>query len=62
MNMALAFLKSQLDVKYDAVIAAVGHRQFVGLSPLFWSSLIKNDGILLDLKAVIPRSLNPFRL
>jgi UDP-N-acetyl-D-galactosamine dehydrogenase len=48
---------------YDAVVLAVAHRQFVGadadLAPL---SLIKEGGIIFDVKGVMPAASNVFRL
>lgn len=48
--------------RYAAVIAAVAHEQFVGMSELSWRDLLMVDGVLLDLKGVIPRVLQPLRL
>ena len=50
--------------RYQAVIAAVAHRQFVAISEASWRELLQNenDCVLLDLKGVIPRSLQPLRL
>ena len=50
--------------RYQAVIAAVAHRQFVGISEASWRELLLNENecVLLDLKGVIPRSLQPLRL
>ncbi len=48
--------------KYAAVIAAVPHKEFFEFSSLQWQSLVEKDGILLDLKGIIPRELKPVRL
>lgn len=47
---------------YDAVILAVAHSQFSLLDAQQWQQLVKEEGVLVDLKAIIPRTLNPFRL
>ena len=49
-------------LRYQAVIAAVAHQQFIDLTEENWSLLLKSDGLLLDLKGIVPRSLNPLRL
>ena len=48
--------------KYTAVIAAVAHEQFLSMSFDVWKKLLKEGGILYDLKGFIPRELNPFRI
>ncbi|MDC0165847.1 nucleotide sugar dehydrogenase, partial [Synechococcus sp. AH-558-M21] len=47
---------------YSAVVAAVGHRQFVGLNASQWQQLLAPNGVLLDLKGIVPRQLGPLRL
>jgi UDP-N-acetyl-D-galactosamine dehydrogenase len=49
-------------LRYQAVIAAVAHQQFIDLKEENWSLLLKSDGLLLDLKGIVPRNLNPHRL
>jgi len=48
--------------RYAAVVAAVAHREFAALEPQQWQQLLAADGVLLDLKGVIPRDLRPIRL
>ena len=48
--------------RYGAVIAAVAHRQFVGIPESSWRELVLADGVLLDLKGVMPRALQALRL
>ena len=48
--------------RYLAVIAAVAHKQFIEFSEAKWRDLLMQDGLLLDLKGVIPRELQPWRL
>ena len=49
-------------IKYDAIIAAVAHRQFKELTKLEWKALLKENGIILDIKGFVPRDLDPLRL
>ena len=48
--------------KYVAVIAAVSHSQFINFDKKTWSKFITKNGILIDVKGIIPRSLNPIRI
>lgn len=48
--------------RYQAVIAAVAHFQFINFTEESWSQLLQPDGLFLDLKGILPRSLNPLRL
>ncbi len=49
-------------VRYEAVIAAVAHKQFKSLTINNWKELIQQKGIIVDLKGIVPRKLNPIRL
>jgi UDP-N-acetyl-D-galactosamine dehydrogenase len=48
--------------RYRAVVAAVAHHQFAALGPEQWQQLLAADGLLLDLKGIVPRALQPLRL
>ena len=48
--------------RYFAVVAAVAHWQFTALSTEQWQQLMMPDGVLLDLKGIAPRQLEPLRL
>jgi UDP-N-acetyl-D-glucosamine/UDP-N-acetyl-D-galactosamine dehydrogenase len=48
--------------RYFAVVAAVAHRQFSGWPATQWLLLLASNGVLLDLKNLIPRELDPIRL
>jgi UDP-N-acetyl-D-galactosamine dehydrogenase len=48
--------------RFGAVIAAVAHKQFVGIPEGRWRELLDAEGVLLDLKGVMPRALQPLRL
>jgi len=48
--------------RYGAVIAAVAHRQYVDIPEASWRELLLAEGVLLDLKGLMPRALQPLRL
>ena len=50
------------DYTFPVVITAVAHSQFKAINAEKWIELICKDGILLDLKGIIPRELSPLRL
>ena len=48
--------------KYSCVIAAVAHNDFKNYSTFEWEKTLLPNGILMDLKGIIPRELNALRL
>ncbi len=48
--------------RYSVVIAPVAHKQFSEMKVNEWKALVKENGILFDLKGLIPRELNPLRI
>ncbi len=48
--------------KYNVVILCVAHSQFCILNKKQWLNLIKEKGFFMDLKGIIPRELNAYRL
>ena len=54
--------KIDFNNKYSAVLVAVGHKEFFEIEKNQWESLICKNGILYDLKNIIPRSLKPIRI
>ena len=48
--------------KYESVIAAVAHQDFCDLRIDQWLQLLEKKGTFLDIKGIIPRSLNAIRL
>ena len=48
--------------KYSVVITSVAHKQFLSMSSNEWKNLIKENGILYDLKGLIPRELDTLRI
>ena len=50
------------NVKYDVVICSVAHKQYKSIQKKEWSNLLKDNGLIFDLKGIIPRELKPFRL
>jgi UDP-N-acetyl-D-galactosamine dehydrogenase len=47
---------------FSAVVAAVAHRDFIGWSDEQWLSLMSSEGVLFDLKGIVPRELGAIRL
>ena len=56
------YKKLPLGKEYDAVLLTVAHKLFCDFESDTWKSLLKEKGILFDLKGIIPRDLNPIRL
>ena len=48
--------------KFNSVIVAVAHKEFINFSKETWQDLITEGGEFLDIKGIIPRSLNAIRL
>lgn len=47
---------------FPTVIAAVAHRQFAQLKAEEWRQIVTDDGLLVDLKGIVPRELDPIRI
>tara|TARA_Y100001968_G_C19453240_1_gene770257 strand:- start:7380 stop:8753 length:1374 start_codon:yes stop_codon:yes gene_type:complete len=50
------------DKQFTAVICAVAHNEFKMLTKSQWQQLIIENGILFDLKGIMPRGVNPLRM
>ena len=48
--------------KFLVVMVIVAHKQFLDYDISTWEELKLNHGILFDLKGIIPRELNPYRI
>jgi len=48
--------------RFRAVIAAVAHHQFCQLQERQWQQLLETDGVLVDLKGIVPRRVAAIRL
>ncbi len=48
--------------RYGAVVAAVAHQQFAELEAAQWQQLLAPGAVLMDLKGIAPRHLEPIRL
>ena len=46
-------LKESPSGKYDAVILAVAHKQYMNLDESFFSPLLSKDGIVVDVKGIL---------
>ena len=51
-----------LNINYDVVISAVGHKKFIKMTINEWKALLKPNGLYFDLKGIIPRRLSPVRI
>jgi UDP-N-acetyl-D-galactosamine dehydrogenase len=48
--------------RWHAVIVAVAHREFASKKAADWKELLEPNGVLFDLKAIVPRELGALRL
>ena len=48
--------------EFGVVVAALAHQQFVAMESVQWCQMLKKGGLLLDLKGIIPRELEPLRI
>ena len=48
--------------RYAGIIVAVAHRQFLGWPLERWQQMMLPEAVLMDLKGVVPRELEPIRL
>ena len=48
--------------RYAGIVLTVAHHQFLGWPPERWRELMLPDALLMDLKGVMPRELDPIRL
>ena len=50
------------NIRFDALIVAVKHNQFISLKKNDWKEMIEDEGIIFDLKGIVPRDLSSLRL
>jgi UDP-N-acetyl-D-galactosamine dehydrogenase len=55
----LEVLAEILPIKYDAVILAVNHQEFMNLC---WEDYLKTPHVFADVKSALPNSISDFRL
>ena len=48
--------------KYNAIICTLAHKEFLRLKKAEWVEMIHQDGVIIDLKGIVPKSLNPIRI
>ena len=48
--------------KYDAIVCTVAHNEFINKKKLDWENIINKNGIIFDLKGIVPRELNALRI
>jgi UDP-N-acetyl-D-galactosamine dehydrogenase len=46
-------MKDQPTGKYDAIIVAVSHREYLNLDESFFDSLLNKDGLVVDVKGIL---------
>jgi UDP-N-acetyl-D-galactosamine dehydrogenase len=46
-------LRKKPEGKYDAVILAVSHKEYINLDEKYFASLVTNDGIVVDIKGIL---------
>ena len=51
-------LKAKPEGKYDAVILAVSHKEYLKLDESFFSLLLNNEGVIVDVKGVLRGKIN----
>ena len=52
----------KINKKYTVVMLCVAHSEFCILKKNQWLNLLNEDGFFMDLKGIIPRELNAYRL
>ena len=50
------------DETYDIALLLVAHKEFKKLNLIDWQKIVTKDGLLFDLKGIIPRELKPLRI
>jgi UDP-N-acetyl-D-galactosamine dehydrogenase len=50
-------LKEQPSGRYDAIILAVSHKQYLNLEESFFTPLLNREGIIVDVKGVLRRKI-----
>jgi UDP-N-acetyl-D-galactosamine dehydrogenase len=53
-------LKKQPSGKYDAIILAVSHKQYLNLDEKWFSAFLNNEGIIVDVKGVLRRKIKQY--
>lgn len=50
------------NIKYHALVCAVAHEEFIKIKKSNWKKMINQNGIIFDLKGIVPRELDPVRI
>ena len=48
--------------RFSCIVASVAHQQFIGIESSQWKKYLIPNGIIMDIKGIIPRDMNPMRL
>jgi UDP-N-acetyl-D-galactosamine dehydrogenase len=51
-------MKNEPSGKYDAIILAVSHKEYLSLSEKWFTPLLNNDGIIVDVKGILRRRIS----
>jgi len=54
--------KIPLKTKFDGIIVAVAHDQFIRFDQFFWQSLMNKDCIIMDIKNILPKEINSIKI
>ncbi len=54
--------KHSKKIKYDAIVCTVAHHEFIKKHKSDWENIINKNGIIFDLKGIVPRELNAIRI
>ena len=57
-------IKSKIPInnKFDGIIVAVAHEEFIRFEKDYWQSIMKKDCILMDIKNIIPKEINSIKI
>ena len=58
----VSYYSSVPKAKYDAIIICVAHREFLSFTSSLVEFFLQSNGLILDLKNICPRDVNPIRL
>ena len=62
-HLDLKFRKSLNNCEvYEAIVVAVSHKLFKDIDIKKWKSMLVKDGIIFDVKGIVPLELNPLRM
>ena len=48
--------------KFDGIVIAVAHDEFVSFEIDYWRSLMKKECIIMDIKNILPKEINSIKI